>query len=108
MAQYPQLAGLVRTIDPRSPDDGFTRKVVPYLVNVWLDDYSRNGHTTEIRAVPSRLSLPPCTVPALASAASAAPTSVPLVIQSRVLEASLRVAEEIAGCIFDQGLARVP
>ena len=43
MAQYPQLAGLVRTIDPRSPDDSFTRKVVPYLVNVWLDDYSRNG-----------------------------------------------------------------
>ena len=48
MAQYPELAGLVGTINPRSPDDGFTRKVVPYLVNVWLDDYSRNGHTTKI------------------------------------------------------------
>jgi hypothetical protein len=48
MAQYPQLAGLVRTIDPRSPDDSFTRKVVPYLVNVWLDDYSRKRYTTKI------------------------------------------------------------
>ena len=38
----------MRTIDPRSPDDSFTRKVVPYLVNVWLNDYSRNGHTTKI------------------------------------------------------------
>src|SRR5262249_49623878 len=28
--------------------------------------------------------------------------------QSRILDASLRVAERIAGCIFDQGLARVP
>jgi len=28
--------------------------------------------------------------------------------QSRILEASLRVAEQIATCIFDQGLARVP
>jgi malate dehydrogenase (oxaloacetate-decarboxylating)(NADP+) len=28
--------------------------------------------------------------------------------QSRILDASLRVAERIAACIFDQGLARVP
>jgi hypothetical protein len=48
MAQYAGLAGLVGTINPRSPEDGFTRRVVPYLVNIWLDDYSRNGHTTEI------------------------------------------------------------
>jgi malate dehydrogenase (oxaloacetate-decarboxylating)(NADP+) len=28
--------------------------------------------------------------------------------QSRILDASLRVAERIAACIFDQGLAQVP
>jgi malate dehydrogenase (oxaloacetate-decarboxylating)(NADP+) len=28
--------------------------------------------------------------------------------QSRILDASLRVAERIAVCIFEQGLARVP
>lgn len=48
MAQYPKLTGLLKTIDPRSPDDGFARKVVPYIVDVWLDDYARNGHQSEI------------------------------------------------------------
>ena len=48
MAQYPRLAGLVRTVDPRSPEPGFAAKVVPYLVEVWLDDYARAGHRTEI------------------------------------------------------------
>lgn len=48
MAQYPQLAGLVRTLDPRSSHEGFIKKVVPYLVDVWLDDYFRTGHTSEI------------------------------------------------------------
>jgi hypothetical protein len=48
MAQYPRLAGLVRTVDPRSPDQGFSAKVVPYLVEVWLDDYARAGQKTEI------------------------------------------------------------
>jgi malate dehydrogenase (oxaloacetate-decarboxylating)(NADP+) len=28
--------------------------------------------------------------------------------QSRILEASIHVAERIAACIFDQGLAQVP
>jgi hypothetical protein len=48
MAQYPRLAGLVRTVDPRSPDQGFSVKVVPYLVEVWLDEYARAGQKTEI------------------------------------------------------------
>ncbi len=48
MAQYPRLSGLVRTVDPRSPDQGFSAKVVPYLVEVWLDDYARASQKTEI------------------------------------------------------------
>jgi hypothetical protein len=48
MAQYPRLAGLVRTVDPRAPSQGFSAKVVPYLVEVWLDDYARAGQKTEI------------------------------------------------------------
>jgi hypothetical protein len=48
MAQYPRLAGLVRTVDPRAPDQGFSAKVVPYLVEVWLDDYARASQKTEI------------------------------------------------------------
>jgi hypothetical protein len=48
MAQYPLLPDLVRTVDPRSPYEGFITKVVPYLVDVWLDDYSRTSHITGI------------------------------------------------------------
>ena len=48
MAQYPRLDGLVPTVDPRSPDQGFAARVVPYLVEVWLDDYARAGQKTDI------------------------------------------------------------
>jgi hypothetical protein len=49
MAQYPRLAGLAHSVDPCSPDDGFIKNVVPYLVNVWLDDYQTwASHKTEI------------------------------------------------------------
>ena len=48
MVQYPQLAGIVRTIDPPSSHDDFTKKVIPYLVEVWLDDYTRTAHNAEI------------------------------------------------------------
>lgn len=48
MTRYPQLAALVRTVDPDSPNQGFTPKIVPYLVEVWLDDYARSRQKTEI------------------------------------------------------------
>jgi hypothetical protein len=48
MAQYPELAGLVRTVASRSPGHGFTTKVVPYLVGIWIDDYAGSNHKTEI------------------------------------------------------------
>jgi len=48
MAQYPRLTGLLRAVDPRSPNDGFTKTIVPYLVEVWLDDYSSPSHAPEI------------------------------------------------------------
>jgi hypothetical protein len=40
MAQYPQLAALLRAVDPRTSEVAFKTKVVPYLVDVWIDDYT--------------------------------------------------------------------
>ena len=49
MAHYPKLAGLALAVDPRSPAVGFTTKIVPYLVDVWLDDYAQaSRHMTDI------------------------------------------------------------
>ena len=49
MAQYPRLAGLVLAVDPQSAVEDFTRKVIPSLVEVWLDDYTRRSQRkTEI------------------------------------------------------------
>jgi hypothetical protein len=39
MAQYLKLEKLVLSVDPRSPSGDFIKKIVPYLVSVWLDDY---------------------------------------------------------------------
>lgn len=48
MARYPRLAGLLRAVDPNSPEQGFTARVIPYLVEVWLDDYSRTTRSSSI------------------------------------------------------------
>ena len=47
MAQYPRLAGLMPTAGQRS-EDAFRNKVTPYLVDVWLDDYSRTAPTADV------------------------------------------------------------
>jgi hypothetical protein len=48
MLQYPRLAALVRAVDPRLPNDGFMKQVVPYLVDVWLDYYAQtSSHKVE-------------------------------------------------------------
>ena len=48
MAQYPRLAVLLRAVDTRAPNEGFAKKIIPYLVDIWLDDYSLTWHATEI------------------------------------------------------------
>lgn len=48
MAEYPRLEGLLRAVNPRSPNAGFTNKIVPYLVEVWLDDYARTSRKADI------------------------------------------------------------
>ena len=48
MAVYEKLPGLMHSIDVRSPVDGFTKNVIPYLVEVWLDDYARSAATTDV------------------------------------------------------------
>ena len=59
MAHYPKLAGLVLAVDPRSPAVGFTTKIVPYLVDVWLDDYAKAcRHMTDIVETSCRIFLP--------------------------------------------------
>src|SRR4051794_19499291 len=40
LAQYPQLAALLRAVDPRSSEVAFKTKVVPYLIDLWIDDYT--------------------------------------------------------------------
>lgn len=37
--KYRQLASLVLSIDPSSPEEGFLKSVVPLLGDVWLEDY---------------------------------------------------------------------
>jgi hypothetical protein len=40
---------LVSAVDPLSPGEDFLKKVVPYLIDVWLDDYARfSRHKAEI------------------------------------------------------------
>jgi hypothetical protein len=46
MARYPQLSGLVRAMTP--PDCDFSERVVPYLIECWLDDYSRSNRTADV------------------------------------------------------------
>lgn len=48
MAQYPRLAGLLQAVDPNSPAAGFAKTVVPYLVDVWLEDYARHTRSANI------------------------------------------------------------
>jgi hypothetical protein len=48
VAAYPRLSQLVRSVDPRTPETGFNNIVIPYLVDVWLDDYSRANRRAEV------------------------------------------------------------
>ncbi len=47
MAAYPRLAQLVQSVQPLSPATGFTTIVIPYLVDVWLDDYRHTNPTAD-------------------------------------------------------------
>ncbi len=48
MAEYPRLEGLLRAVNPRAPNAGLSNKVVPYLVEVWLDDYARTERKANV------------------------------------------------------------
>jgi len=48
MATYPKLSGLVTRLTPETAAAGFSRKVVPYLVGVWLADYHKSTKKTDI------------------------------------------------------------
>ena len=48
MAKYPRLQEFVRALDPNAAEDGFAKKVVPYLVDVWLSDYARYAPTMDV------------------------------------------------------------
>lgn len=47
MAYYPNLKNYLATVSLNSPN-GFYKNVVPYLVDVWIDDYCRTTKNTEI------------------------------------------------------------
>lgn len=48
MAAYPRLKTLWSAIPPGDPNDDIGAKVVPYLIGVWLSDYSQKAFNTEI------------------------------------------------------------
>jgi hypothetical protein len=48
VAEYPRLESLLRAVNPRSANAGLATKVVPYLVEVWLDDYARTSRKADI------------------------------------------------------------
>lgn len=48
MAQYPHLAGLIRTTPSGVNQAAFSNNVVSYLVGVWLDDYALTTPVAEI------------------------------------------------------------
>ena len=48
MATYPQLSGLVTRLTPETAATGFSRKVIPYLIGGWLDDYDRSTKKSDI------------------------------------------------------------
>ncbi len=48
MAEYPELASLMRAVDPEEPEEGFTRTIRPYLTDVWLDDFWSRSRDPEV------------------------------------------------------------
>ena len=42
MASYPELATLFRAHPVSAPHSAFLQNVLPYLIDVWLDDYERS------------------------------------------------------------------
>jgi hypothetical protein len=46
--QYPRLASLLHRVPQDSPDAAFARTVIPYLVDVWLDDYARSSPIDDV------------------------------------------------------------
>jgi len=67
MLQYPRLAALVRAVDPRSPNGGFMKEVVPYLVDLWFDHYAQtSSHRMEALKRPLPNILICLTLPVLA------------------------------------------
>lgn len=48
MPDYSRLDLLVERMDPTFSEPSFRDRVIPYLVDVWLDDYVRSGKRSEI------------------------------------------------------------
>jgi hypothetical protein len=48
MAAYPKLSSLCSSIRSGDPGDDMQAKVIPYLIDVWLSDYSREWRGDDI------------------------------------------------------------
>lgn len=46
--RYSDLPVLLATIDPGSPEQGFTGVIVPYLTTLWLDNYGRTSASANV------------------------------------------------------------
>ncbi|UCE31870.1 MAG: hypothetical protein JSW68_02720 [Burkholderiales bacterium] len=48
MASYPRVARLLAGVSAANAESVFRRRIVPYLVDVWLDGYARTVRTSQI------------------------------------------------------------
>src|SRR5262245_13364380 len=46
--RYPKLDQLLMGVDPNSPQLGFEKSVIPYLIDVWLADYGQATGSSDI------------------------------------------------------------
>lgn len=48
MLTYPRLSGMVQRLTAETAATGFSRQIVPYLVDEWLSDYAGSTETSDI------------------------------------------------------------
>jgi hypothetical protein len=48
MPDYPKLAALAGKVNAPASDRAFRRQVIPYLIDVWLEDYCRSAGEVDI------------------------------------------------------------
>ncbi len=48
MPAYPKLAGMLGAMDDSSAEESFQADVIPYLTEIWINDYASSAHGCDI------------------------------------------------------------